>query len=81
MQQDNDLKSSRKSTTVRLKNKIIKMVQWFSQSPDLNLTEMLCQDRNWAVHKQMPTNLNKLEQCCKEEWTKGHIISTKGGSI
>ncbi len=23
-----------------------------------------------AVHKQMPTNLDKLEQCCKEEWAK-----------
>ena len=57
-QQDNDPKHSSKSTTECLKKKRIKMLQRFSQSPDVNLTEVL-----WglmrAVHKQ---NLNELKQ-------------------
>lgn len=23
-----------------------------------------------ALHERMPTNLNELRQCCKEEWAK-----------
>lgn len=38
--------------------------QWPRQSPDLNPTEMLWQDLQRAVHKQMPANLDKLKQCC-----------------
>lgn len=37
-----------------------------SQSPDLDLTEMLWQDLNRAVHKQLPSNIHKLKQHYKE---------------
>jgi len=37
-------------------------------SPDLN--PILWRDLKRAVHKQMPTNLNELRQCCKESGTK-----------
>ena len=47
-----DPKHSGKSTTECLKKKIIKVWQWSSQSPDLNLTEMWW-DLKRAVYKQM----------------------------
>ena len=40
-QQDNDIRHSSKSTTECLKKKRIKVLQWSSQSADLNLLEML----------------------------------------
>jgi len=57
-QQDNDPKHSSKSTTECLTRKRIKVLQWSSQSPDLNLTEMLWWDLKRAVHKRMPMIIN-----------------------
>jgi len=56
-QQDNDPKQ-RKSTLECVKKKIIKVLQRSSQSPDLNLTEMLWWDLRRAVHTLMPANLS-----------------------
>jgi len=70
MQQDNDRKNPRKSTTECLKKKRIKVQQWPSQSPDLEPAEMLWRDLKRAGHKQMPKNLNILKYSCKEEWDK-----------
>lgn len=50
MHQDNDLKYS-KSPTEWLKNKRMKVLQWSSQSPYLNLFEILLQGFKRAVHK------------------------------
>lgn len=61
MQQDNDLKHNSKSTEW-LKKKTIKVLQWPSQSPDLN-AEML-------MRAVLPANLNEPKPCCKEEWVK-----------
>ena len=52
-QQDNDPKHSSKSTTECLKKKRIKVLQWSSQSPDLNLTEMLWWDLKRAEQLTM----------------------------
>lgn len=41
-----------------------------SQIPDLSLIEVLCQDLQRAVHKQMTANCNKLKQSCKSERAK-----------
>jgi len=41
MQQENDPKHNSESTTEWLKKKRVKVWQWSSQSPDLNLLEML----------------------------------------
>lgn len=41
------------------------MLQWFSLSPDFNLTDGW--DLKIVVHKRMPANVTKLKQRCKEE--------------
>ncbi|MBN3278955.1 TCB1 transposase, partial [Polyodon spathula] len=53
-----------------LKNKKVTVLQWPSQSPDLNPIENLWHYLKIAVHKRHPTNLNNLEQICQEEWAK-----------
>ena len=58
MQQDNDPKHSSKSTTERPKKKRIKVLQWSSQSLDINLAEIMWWNLNRAVHKQTKTSVN-----------------------
>ncbi len=70
MQQDNDLKHTSKSTSEWLKKNKIKVLEWPSQSPDLNLIEMLWHDLKQSIHAQKPSNVAELKQFCKEEWAK-----------
>lgn len=50
MQQDNGLKHISKLTSEWLKKNKIKVLEWSSQSPDLNQMEMLWHDLKQAVH-------------------------------
>ena len=70
MQQDNNPKHRSKSTTKWLQQKKIRLLEWASQSPDLNPIEMLCHDVKRAVHTKHPKNIAELKQFCKEEWSK-----------
>jgi hypothetical protein len=45
-------------------------LEWPSQSPDLNLIEMLWHDLKRAVHIKNPKNIAELKQFCEEEWSK-----------
>ncbi len=69
-QQDNDPKHTAKITKERLHNNSVTVLEWPSQSPDLNPIEHLWRDLKMAVHQRLPSNLTELERICKEEWQR-----------
>ncbi|KAG2456434.1 TCB1 transposase, partial [Polypterus senegalus] len=69
-QQDNDPKHTAKISKEWLQDNSVNVLEWPSQSPDLNPIEHLWRDLKMAVHLRFPSNLMELERCCKEEWAK-----------
>ncbi|KAG2456023.1 TCB1 transposase, partial [Polypterus senegalus] len=68
--QDNDPKHTAKISKEWLQDNSVNVLEWPSQSPDLNPIEHLWRDLKMAVHQRFPSNLMELERCCKEEWAK-----------
>jgi len=48
----------------------VAVLEWPSQSPDLNPIEHLWRDLKMAVHQRLPSNLTELERICKEKWQR-----------
>ncbi len=48
----------------------MKVLEWPSQSPDLNPIEMLWHDVKQTIHAWKPSNVAELKQFYKEEWAK-----------
>ena len=69
-QQDKDPKHCTKSPMEFMQKHKYNVLEWPSQSPDLNIIENGWIDLKQAVSAQKPRNLIELEACCMEEWAK-----------
>jgi hypothetical protein len=69
-QQDNGPKNTANATLEWFMGKHLNVLEWPSQSPDLNPIESLRSDLKIAVHQPNTSILKELEQFYLEEWAK-----------
>uniref|UniRef100_A0A8C5QI98 Tc1-like transposase DDE domain-containing protein n=1 Tax=Leptobrachium leishanense TaxID=445787 RepID=A0A8C5QI98_9ANUR len=67
---DNDPKHTSKSTRAWLQIKRWNILEWPSQSPDLNPIENLWLELKKAVAVRKPKNVTELEAFAHDEWAK-----------
>ena len=71
-QMDNDPKHTSKVVEKWHKDNKVKVLEWSSQSPDLNPIENLWAELKKCVQARRPTNQTQLHQLCQEKWAKIH---------
>uniref|UniRef100_A0AAY5KGZ5 Tc1-like transposase DDE domain-containing protein n=2 Tax=Esox lucius TaxID=8010 RepID=A0AAY5KGZ5_ESOLU len=69
-QHDNNPKHTARATKEWLCKKHLKVLEWPSQSTDLNPIENLWRELKVCIAQRQPRNLKDLEKVCMEEWSK-----------
>ncbi|CAG8579165.1 2814_t:CDS:2 [Scutellospora calospora] len=69
-QQDNDSKHTSRLATAFIKKNVPVLLDWPSNSPDINPIENLWSVVKQNVEKRMPKDLSELERYMIEEWNK-----------